>query len=134
MAQAGYVCFNIISTSNATPPEVCMGEICIEFPHCDEAKTGERADKQLMALSTAMGDYILAPNPAFESVTLFTRDAQSQPSMISVYDVMGQVKLTLIPTNLNTVIDLRNIPTGLYTVVMTDVNGIVSSKKLVVIR
>lgn len=136
----GYVCFNILAYTSSTPPEVCWGRICVELVPCKEAKSSEGRNNKSAAKSDQSvrpAAFMLAPNPAYNTVTIFPENESLNAALINVTDALGQVKISLKPVtsgNNGLTLDIRSLAAGIYNVTVTDTAGNVMTKKLVVFR
>ncbi|MGE0636943.1 MAG: T9SS type A sorting domain-containing protein [Bacteroidia bacterium] len=77
-------------------------------------------------------DFIIVPNPA--STTLTIQSASTTPQSLKILNSIGQVVTLSVVEGQQTTIDISQLPTGLYHLLLEDKQGRVQGRKLVVSR
>ncbi len=73
------------------------------------------------------------PNPAQENITLNFPGLSESPAQITIVNASGQVVIVTNDLNLSEklILDIKYLPAGIYSVLITDNNNIISSQKFV---
>ncbi len=97
----------------------------------------DEEEERIVAKSpTAVWDYVLSPNPANEYVVVSPLgDANNLPAYITITDAMGRIVQKATINENNTIIDIAQLYTGVYTFTSYFSNNIqANTKRLVVVK
>ena len=132
-----YDCFEVLAIGSGSEQKVCYGKGCVEIPPCDGHKSGaERTEKDAhhVVTTATLGNFYLVPNPATDMVTINLFNPLSSVTGVKVTDMVGQIKISKYPKDNDLNLDISRLPAGIYNVIVTDIDGITSSKKLIIIN
>jgi hypothetical protein len=95
----------------------------------------ETPDKPVLKKKEKINTTVVFPNPASDHLEVICRDLLQQPFTVSMFDMSGRILLTEIFTGSHFIVQLENIPPGLYIFKMLDGNGsVVTIQKILVIH
>ena len=78
---------------------------------------------------------LVFPNPATDHLEVLCRDLLQEPFHVFLYDVSGRIMLSEIYSSSHFIVQLGNIPQGLYIFKMLDGNGVnVTTLKILVLK
>lgn len=107
----------------------CITEFSITLPSClPEQQTKNPEMKEILPSAS----FVLSPNPAKEQVTLFYKNLK-EDSTVELYDLTGRhlAEYNISNNEGGLVITTGNYPSGVYIVVVSNSNGLISQQKLV---
>jgi hypothetical protein len=119
-----------IKQSNADPM-VCMAD----FTSCCRiaVDTGSYIPNELVKELPKSIDFKLIPNPANEQVAIYFNYDLAEKAQIELLDGLGKVHKKSIVVDKESIIDLRTIPAGIYTL-RVSCHGKQKTKKLVLVK
>ena len=95
----------------------------------------ETPDKPVLKKKEKINTTVVFPNPASDHLEVICRDLLQQPFTVSMFDMSGRILLTEIFTGSHFIVQLENIPPGLYIFKMLEGNGsVVTIQKILVIH
>jgi aldose sugar dehydrogenase len=118
--------------SGATVATKTPGHILrmVYLPGTLEIQTAPAIEKKAKINTT-----IVFPNPAKDHLEILCRDLLQQPFLVSLYDMSGRMILTQRFSSSHFMVQLENIPSGLYIFKMQDGNGeLVTTQKILILR
>lgn len=98
-------------------------------PSCAQYVPNAKIDEQI--LEHESGKLIASPNPFQESINLELNDEQGTVWSLKLIDLMGRVVYTNTLYNINQTLQLSDLASGMYTVLISSNTGQVFSKKVV---
>jgi PQQ-dependent dehydrogenase (s-GDH family) len=118
--------------SGATVATKTPGHILrmVYLPGTLEIQTAPAIEKKAKINTT-----IVFPNPAKDHLEILCRDLLQQPFLVSLYDMSGRMILRQRFSSSHFMVQLENIPSGLYIFKMQDGNGeLVTTQKILILR
>lgn len=137
-SNSGTICFYVISITNDEIPRVCEGKFCLATPPCPENSkpaSGRQGDQAHAAKATTDRAYTLMPNPATHTVRIAGTDTSTEAVLeVRVADMVGKYNSLFRVAGNNPVLDIAQLPAGVYIVTISDGKGLPVSKKLTVLK
>ena len=137
-SHSSVICFSILSISADEVPKICEGKVCLQVPDCPEP--GRPASARNDGQTTWLGQehvasaFALAPNPATNEVRIVGVDVAAEMFEVRVTDMVGKHnRIIRVATN-NPVLDISQLPAGVYIVTIADGKGQPVSRKLTVMK
>ncbi|MGL2965861.1 PKD domain-containing protein [Flavobacterium sp. XGLA_31] len=115
-----------VELSGVFAGKICKRQLELHLPEC-----GPKPNKANIEGKNPI--FVLAPNPARDSVTMTYSDIASDSS-VTVYDLLGRTMGTYSITGItgSMVINTQGYPKGVYIVMVTDANGSQWKQKLII--